>query len=510
METVPALPDDVATLQTLVRELLGTVAELRRTVTTQQQRIDELTRRLYGRKSERVTATPVVELTPPVTPPPPAPDAAASRAGHGRRPLPDHLPRERHEHDLSEAEKACPGCGGVRVRIGAEMSEQLDYRPASLFVVEHVRPTYACPCCSRAADPVDGGPSTITTAALPSQPIAKGLPGPGLLAHVIVSKFADHLPLYRLERIFERQGVSLARATLCDWLARAADLLSPLYGLLCEQVRRSAVLHTDDTPVPVQDATRDRTRQGRIWVYLGDENYPYTVFDYTPSRRRDGPAEFLKGYTGYLQADAFGGYDGIYAGGQVHEVGCWAHARRKFYEARTSDPERAHEALARIRLLYDVEDRAKKLTVPERQALRQAESVPILTALCQWLREQQLLVLPKSPLAGAIGYALNQWPALLRYTQAGTLAIDNNAAERALRGIAIGRKNWMFFGSDGGGTTAATLLSVLASCQRHEIDPFVYLRDVLSQIRGRPPEQLREWWPDVWKQSQANAAKAVQ
>jgi transposase len=326
------------------------------------------------------------------------------------------------------------------------------------------------------------------------------VPGSGLLAHVIVSKFADHLPLYRLERIFQRQGVSLARTTLCDWLASAAELLSPLDALLCAQVRLSAVLHTDDTPVPVQDDDRDRTRQGRIWVYIGDKSHPYTVFDYTPSRRRDGPATFLEGYAGYLQADAFGGYDGIDAGGKVHEVGCWAHARRKFYETRASDPERAHEALARIRQVYDVEDRARELTDEGRAAMRQRESVPLLTALCQWLQEQQQMVLPKSPIAQAIGYALNQWPALVRYTEAGTLAIDNNAAERALRGVAIGRKNWMFFGSDGGGKTAATLLSVLASCQRHEIDPFVYLRDVLSQIRGRPPERWRELLPDVWKQ----------
>ena len=263
-------------------------------------------------------------------------------------------------------------------------------------------------------------------------------------------------------------------------------------------VLASAVVHTDDTPLPVQDRARDQTRLGRLWVYLGDDEHPYNVFAYTPSRARDGPQQFLKRYRGYLQADAFGGYDGIYATGNVVEVACWAHARRKFYEARTSDAERSHAALAWIGRLYEIEKRAKDLSVTARRALRQMESVPILTALCQWLREQVAAVLPKSPFGQAVTYALNNWTALVRYTEAGILAIDNNAAEREMKRIAIGRKNWLFAGSDRGGATAAVLFSITSSCQRHGLDPFAYLRDVLARLPDQSPERLGELLPDRW------------
>jgi transposase len=343
-------------------------------------------------------------------------------------------------HDVAPAQRLCPGCGQERTAIGEEVSEQLDYQPASLFVVEHVRCKYACPHCQE----------HVTTAGKPAQPIDKGLPGPGLLAHVAVSKYLDHLPLHRLERIFSRHGVELSRSTLCDWMAAAARLLVPLAEQMRRRVLQSRVIHTDDTPVPVLDNTRDTTRQARVWVYLGDRDHPYTAYDYTPTHARDGPVQFLGEYRGYLQADAFAGYDGIYATGRVAEVACWAHARRKFYDARTADPERSHAALAWIRRLYDVEDQGKPLADAKRAALRQAESVPLLTAICQWLTEQRAAVLPKSPMGQAIGYALSNWPALCRYTEAGFLAIDNNASERALRGLAIGRKNWLFCGSDAG------------------------------------------------------------
>jgi transposase len=267
----PPLPTDVATLQGMVRELLATVADLRKTVEAQQHRIDDLTRRLYGKKSERVTTDnppPAVSPTPPADPPHDQP--ARRRRGHGRRPLPDHLPRERVEYDLAEAEKPCPCCGKPRIRIGAETSEQLDYRPSSLFVVERVRHTYACPSCSRTADPADDPIPTIATAPLPPQPIEKGLPGPGLLAHVVVSKFADHQPLYRQGGILARHGVDLPRSTLGGWVAAVADLLKPLVDRMAEFVRRSRVIQTDDTPVPVLDPGSGRTKTGHLWVYLGD------------------------------------------------------------------------------------------------------------------------------------------------------------------------------------------------------------------------------------------------
>ena len=293
----PPLPTDVATLQGMVRELLTTVAELRKTVEAQQHRIDDLTRRLYGKKSERVagnTPEPAGAQTPL---PSPSADQPARRRGHGRRPLPDHLPRERVEFDLAEAEKACPCCGAKRVRIGAETSEQLDYRPASLFVVERVRHTYACPTCSRTADPVDEPTPTIATAPLPPQPIDKGLPGPGLLAHIVVSKFADHLPLYRQSGILARHGVDISRSTLGGWVAATANLLKPLVERMAELVRQSRVIQMDDTPVPVLDPSARRTRTRHLWVYLGDADHPYAVFDFTPTYSGDGPRAWLANYT---------------------------------------------------------------------------------------------------------------------------------------------------------------------------------------------------------------------
>jgi hypothetical protein len=351
-----------------------------------------------------------------------------------------------------------------------------------------VRPKFACKHCQE----------HVAIAGKPAQPIDKGLPGPGLLAQVVVSKYGDHLPLYRLERIFARHGVGLSRSTMCGWMAACAGLLSPLYHLLTEQVLGSRVVHTDDTPVPVLDPSRDTARQGRVWVYLGDADHPYTAFDYTPSRSRDGPARFLGEFAGYLQADAFGGYDGIYASGRVVEVACWAHARRKFYDARGTDPERAHLALAWVRQLYEVEGRAKEKPAATRAALRQQESRPLLGAFRVWLEEQKAGVLPKSPIGQAVAYALANWGALARYTEDGDLAIDNNAAERALRAVAIGRKNWLFAGSVNGGQTAAVLFSVIASCQRHGIDPFAYLRDVLGRLPTQPAERLAELLPDRW------------
>jgi hypothetical protein len=344
--------------------------------------------------------------------------------------------------------------------------------------------------------------------------------------------------LHRLEHILERHGIEIARSTMCDWAAQCADVLRPLYDLMVQRVLQSKVIHTDDTPVDVLDRQRPQTRTGRFWVYLGDPEHPFTVFTYTPSRSRDGPQAFLKNWSGYLQADAFGGYDGIYAGqagGRVTEVACWAHARRKFYDARTSDAAISTQALAYIRLLYDVEDVAKEqfqqqsrraaepppaprsaawpLLAPEdsrgqnapralaaiRYALRQERAVPRLQQFRAWLQAQQAQhggpVLPKSPLGEEITYAFNQWDALTIYTRNGDLAIDNNASENALRRVALGRRNWLFCGSDNGGHTAAVLFSFIATCQRHKVEPFTYLRDVLTRIAAQPRSRLAELLP---------------
>jgi transposase len=414
----------------------------------------------------------------------------------------------------------------MRQVIGEEVSEQLDIEPAKLKVIQHVRLKYICKECEKKA--AEGGPQ-ITMAEKPLSPIEKGLAAPGLIAHVIVSRFCDHMPYYRQAKMLHRAGIDLSRSTQCDIAAQAAQALKPLVDVAIEDLIASRILHTDDTPVDVLDPPLGKTRQGRFWVYVGDDAHPYIVFDYTPNRKRDGPMTFLKDWgkdeRRYLQADAFGGYDGIYAGeagGNVVEVACWAHCRRYFYEARGSDHRNSTQALAYIRLLYDVEDQAREqfqaqakedaaagTTQPKRTLsairleLRQKLAVPRLEQFKAWLEGLQGAnggqVLPKSPMGAAITYALNQWEALKVYTTDGDLAIDNNVSENALRRIAVGRKNWLFCGSDNGGRTAAILFSLIASCQRHDVEPFAYLRDVLTRIAAHPHHRLAELLPGQWK-----------
>jgi transposase len=477
------LPDDPHALRALVRELLDALAAERRARAELQDRLDRLLRRLYGPSSAKLPPAdgangscdharspggPVETVPGPVGP---RPDR-----GHGRKRLPRELPRRRVVHDLTDAEKRCPCCRGPRARIGEEVTERLEYQPASLFVVEHVRPKYACPGCR----------AYLAVPPVPAEPLPRSAAAPGLLAQVVTAKYADHLPLHRLERILARHGANLCRSTMCDWAAGCARVLRPIYDAMCARVR---------------DRAPGRTRTGRIWVYVGDARHPYVVYDATASRSRDGPHAFLRGFTGFVQADAFGGYDGLYATGAT-EVACWAHARRKFVEARDSDTRLSLDALALIRRLYDVERRARDLTPGRRRSLRRRESAPVLRALGGWLRATRPRVLPKSPLGAAITYALNQWDALNVYATDGDLAIDNNAAERALRGVAVGRKNWLFWGSLTGGRTAAVLTSLVATCQRHRIDPWAYLADVLTRLPSHPSDRLAELLPDAWGQAQ--------
>jgi transposase len=418
---------------------------------------------------------------------------------HGRQRLPKHLKRQRVVHDLGPDERHCPECQEVLRHIGEETSERLEYVPASWFVIEDVCEKYACPrgC-------------TVVTAGKPMQAIERGLAGPGLLAHVAVSKYADHQPLHRQEEMYRRQGVRVSRKTMCDWMRRSAELVNPLFEEMKRRVMTSKVLQTDDTPVGVLDPALGRTRTGRIWTYVGDGEHPYTVYDYTPSRSRDGPEAFMEDFSGYLQADAYSGYDRLYKDREreVVEVACWAHARRKFYEAQTSDLMRSMVMLAYIRLLYDVEREARERALDSagRLALRKEKSVPILKDIKGYLRKEQANVLPKSPEGQAIAYALSNWEALTRYCEDGDLEIDNNGAERSLRGIAIGRKNWMFFGSDTGGRTAAILTSFITTCKRLHVDPFAYLCDVFDRISSHPAKRLEELLPDKWKAAHEGAA----
>jgi transposase len=416
------------------------------------------------------------------------------RHGHGRRPLPQFLPRQRVEHIVDGPELGCPGCGTQREKISEVVSEQLEYIPASLFVVEHVQVTYACQPCQE----------HVITADKPPQPIEKGIPGPGLLAHIIAAKYARHMPLYRQEEDLARYGVLIRRSTLAGWMAGAAECLLPLYELMKRWVLASDVLGTDDTPVKVLDPELDHTRTGRFWAYVGDDRHRETVYDYTPSRKRDGPKTFLKDYAGVLQADAFSGYDGIYYGsnGKIVEAACGAHARRKFYEARETSPEVAHQGLAFFGRLYAIEHDAELFSAEARYALRQQKSVPILDELKTWLNDTLVKLRPKTPVAGAIKYCLKNWDALCRFTSDGNIPIDNNRTERALRAQAIGRKNWMFLGSDNGGRTAALLYSFVASAKRHHLDPEAYLAEVLRRLPAiTNPLAIRDLLPDRWAKS---------
>jgi transposase len=488
----------------MIQELLVSLREQRHENESLRHRLDQLLRRLFGPRAERINPDQLnlfAELPP--TEPAPEPEAKPEEAPtrrarpHGRRKPPRQLPRDRRVYELNEVERRCPCCGETRTPIGEETSEQLDYKPASLFVVEHVRITYLCQHCK----------GELATAPKPAQPIDKGLPGPGLLAQIVVSKYQDHLPLNRQERIFERQGFLLNRSTTCEWMAACAEMLRPLYALMVARVLASKVLHGDDTPVPVLDDTRTTTRRGHLWTYLGDKDHPYNVFDFMPNHSRDGPLNFLRGYRGFLQADAYSGYEALYKDGAIVEVACWAHTRRYFYEAKESDAARAHQALAFIRQLYAVEDEARDMDAPTRAARRQLHAQPILADFRAWLDQQPRAVdnpvLPKSPMGQAIAYALGNWEALVRYTTDGDLAIDNNPAERALRAVVTGRKNWLFAGSDAGGRTAAILFSFTSTCQRHKLDSFAYLRDVFTRLPTHPPERLAELLPDCWAAAQA-------
>jgi transposase len=566
------LPNDLGTLKGMILELLVTLRERDQDLQEARQRVDLLLRRLYGPRSERyhpdqpllfadavadaVAAAGVTPSGPSPEPAPPVPPVRPRRRcrPHGRRPLPENLPRRRVHHELTEAERLCV-CGHRRIDIGTEVSEQLDWQPACYFVWQHCIHKYLCPACTQppaaasaaspAATPMSVEPTapvpnpsapaqatpvtavtapetlaavgpTIVSARKPAMPIAKGLPGPGLLAQIIVSKYADHLPLYRQEGISQRQGVLIPRSTSCDWMAASAELLGPLYEHLVAAVLHSRWLHTDDTIVKNQGHEPGTTDKARLWLYYGDRDHPYNVFDFTVNRQRDGPETFLANFHGYLHADAFSGYDALYlprprAGTPaIVEVACNAHARRKFYEARTSDAARSHQALGYYRQLYELERAANvnQFDEEQRRQLRRDFSVLILENFHQWLEQERAAVLPKSPIAEAIGYALHNWTALCRYTEAGFLAIDNNVAEREMKRIAIGRKNWLFVGSAKGGRTAAVLFSFTSTCHRLGVEPWAYLQDVLTRLPQTPTSGLVDLLPDRWQAARAPKAPA--
>jgi transposase len=465
-----------------------------------RHQLDSLCRRMFGKKSEKVDPAQLclaydvlegadmsggsLELDSGENIPKIHVRGHGRKRSKGRRPLPAELPRERQVMDVDEADKKCT-CGRVKEQIGELVTEKLEYVPSSFFVRETVRPKYACGRCHNG----------VSVAAAPVQAVEKAIAGEGLLAHVVVSKYADHTPLHRLEGIFARHGVDIPRTTMTDWVGSVADALSPVVEQMKDEITQTDYIQTDDTPVKVL-AYRSTGYKGRLWAYLDPLNRQ-VVFDATQTHERDGPMKFLANFEGYLQADAYSGYDELYRTMSIVEVGCWAHGRRRFVDALVTDS-RADMVIALVQKLYRIEHEISELSPEERKEHRQQYSKPLLEQLDETRKELQTTLLPKSPLGEAVGYITNQWTALNRFLEDGRLRIDNNGAEYQLRAVAVGRKNWLFAGSFEGARRAATLYSLIQSCRLVSIDPFLYFRDVLVRVATHPQRQIAELTPRMW------------
>jgi len=412
----------------------------------------------------------------------------------GRRNLAnfEKLPVTTQVYELSAEQRQCPCCGVERKEIGADESWQIEYVPGRFERLHHVRKKYACPGCEGV-----GENPQMEVAAKPDAAIEKGMAGPGLLAYIVSSKYSDYLPLYRLENIFERQGFEISRATQSIWCGDVADLVEPLYELMAERVRQSHVVATDDTIMPMLSV--GKTKSARMWVYVGDEAHAYNIFDFTLNRGRDGPKYFLGDYQQVLLADGYGGYDGVVAGNAITRAGCWSHSRRKFVDAEKVAPEIAREAVDLIGALFRVERQAKDFSVEQRLALRRAKSAPILAQLREKLLGWKEQLLPKHPMAEAVNYALNQWDELNVFCSDGAVPIDNNVSEREMKRVVLTRKNSLFVGNSRGGRTAAILASLTSTCRRHEVDPQLYLTQLLMNLPQAKMSELSDWLPDQWK-----------
>ncbi len=406
-----------------------------------------------------------------------------------RQPLPAHLPRETHK--VLPKQQACPDCSGALKLLGEDISETLEYVPEHFKVIRQVRPKLACARCDK-----------IVQAEAPSRPIERGIAGPGLLAHVLVSKYCDHLPLYRQSEIYAREGVELDRSTMAEWVGGCSRLLEPLVEALRHHVMSAEKLHADDTPVPVLAPGNGKTKTGRLWTYVrddrpwGDQRPPAVWFAYTPDRKGEHPIAHLKDFTGTLQADGYAGYEAVYKGGRVKEAACMAHVRRPFYELYEAHKSAiAKETLERIAALYAIEEEIRGRSAEERREVRNAHSRPLLESLKQWFEETLGKLSRKSDTTKAIRYAQGCWDALMRFCDDGHLEIDNNAAERSLRTVVLGRKNYLFCGSDTGGERAAAIYGLIGTAKLNGLNPEAYLREVLSRIADHPINRIEELLP---------------
>jgi len=526
------LPEDKEALKTILHSLLQESDRQEKRAEEQSKRADELylenlclqvelaryKKATYGPRADRLSESQLAQMLLefaeafeqkplhledlPQTEP--EPELRKVKRRKGRRALAnfENLPVNKQVYELSTEQRLCPGCGVERKEIGSEESWQIEYIPGHFERIQHVRKKYACPSCEGA-----GENPRIAVAAKAETAIEKGFAGPGLLAFIVTSKFADYMPLYRLEDIFERQGFEISRATQSVWCGDVANVVEPLYQRMAELVRKSHVVATDDTTLPM--LSPGRTHPARMWVYVGDEANPYNVFDFTLDRGRDGPKRFLKEYTEVLLADAYGGYNGVVAGNGITRAGCWSHARRKFVDAEKSSPEIARDAVALLNALFAVERQGKDVSVAERLELRQKQSVPILAELHRKLLIWKEQLLPKHPMAEAVNYTLSQWEALNVFTTDGTVAIDNNVSEREMKRIVLNRKNSLFVGNPRGGRTAAILASLTSSCRRHDVDPQLYFMQLLVNLPSWPASDLDAWLPDRWKQTHAARCAAL-
>ena len=481
-----------------LEEALATIGkELR----LSKDEIEYLRRRLFGRSSEKLLEGPTLfdGLADPEPPKETAPDDEASTLGAretkpprkkptGRKPIPAHFPRTRIEIELPQAERHCDACGSERVRIGEETSEIVNFVPATFNVDVHVRGKYACRCG-------EGGVVTPPLPLVPPSPIPGSYAGPSLVAQVLVAKFDDHLPLYRQAEIFRRSGLDLARSTLCDWIGGVMPLLTPVVAEMTREIVAGTHVQADETPVQVAEGEKRKHKQAYLWVYRGKGQ---VVFDFRLGRGRDGPSVFLKDFRGTLQTDAYVGYDEVIRDNHLIAMGCVAHARRKFNEALESSPNEAALVLVVIRRLYKIEDKAAGLSDAERLHLRTVETKPHWDNLKLLIERLASTAVPSSRLGKACSYALTQWTRLSVFLTDGAVDIDNNATERSVRGVAVGRRNWLFCGSEEGGRRAAVVYSLIESCKAAGVEPFAYLTDLLTRLPSATISQIASFTPRAW------------